>query len=213
MQANSVNGWREVLARIFDGFDVEYGVTPDWLVNPDTNRKLKLDCLYGDIGVAVRFIGLEGTKRKQRKSDDEVVQEQERENAREAVCREHGIILVSIDPDGEPRTALRNIETGLIRASALLAQNNTAPSAKRQKLMPLLSTARQRTADFAAKLTPPERLNMYAEMWWERQANLATQPPSARTNTSAPAEAANFGAAGAGVNSMPPSATRNLPTA
>ena len=59
MQPNLINGWREVLARIFDGFETEYGVTPEWLVNPDTNRRLKLDCLFPDVGVAVRFVGLE----------------------------------------------------------------------------------------------------------------------------------------------------------
>ena len=31
MQPNLINGWREVLARIFDGFETEYGVTPEWL--------------------------------------------------------------------------------------------------------------------------------------------------------------------------------------
>ena len=43
MQANAVNGWRELLARVFTSFDAEYGLTPEWLVNPDTNRRLKLD--------------------------------------------------------------------------------------------------------------------------------------------------------------------------
>lgn len=186
MQINFVNGWREVLTRIFDGLNVQYGVTPDWLVNPETNRKLKLDCLYSDIGLAVRFVGLDGGQRKQRKSDEEVLAEQEREDARAEVCRQHGVILVTIDPDEEPRTALRNIETGLVRASAQLAQTNKAPSAKRQKLMPLLSSARQRTGEFAAKLNPPDRLNMYAEMWWERQANLAGQAPVNRTPGKAP---------------------------
>jgi hypothetical protein len=186
MQTNLVNGWREVLARIFDGFDVEYGVTPDWLINPETNRRLKLDCLYRDIGLAIRFVGLEGTQRKQRKSDEEVLAEQEREAARAEVCQQHGVVLVSIDPDGEPRTSLRNVETGLVRASAQLAQQNKAPSAKRQKLMPLLSLARQRTGEFGAKLNPPDRLNMYAEMWWERQASLAAQTPVNRTPGKAP---------------------------
>ena len=60
MQPNLINGWREVLARIFDGFETEYGVTPEWLINPETNRRLKLDCLFPDIGVAVRFVGLVG---------------------------------------------------------------------------------------------------------------------------------------------------------
>ena len=179
MQPNLINGWREVLARIFDGFETEYGVTPEWLVNPDTNRRLKLDCLYPDIGVAVRFIGLVGNT-KRRKSDEEVLDEAERERTRAVVCREHGVILVSIDPDGEPRVTLRNLEMGLARAAAQLAQNTAIPHACKQKVMPQLSVARRRTGEFTAKLNPPEKLNIYAEMWWDRQANLTPQPTQAK---------------------------------
>jgi len=178
MQANFVNGWREILARIFDGFVVEYGLTPEWLVNPETNRRLKLDCFYPQIGVAVRFVGLEGTTRRQRKSDEEVMAEAAREQARAAVCRAHGVVLISIDPDGEPRVALRQIEMGLARAASQLALNSAVPHAKKQKLMPLLSQARRRAGEFVTRLSTPERLNLYAEMWWERQANLAAQTPA-----------------------------------
>ncbi len=184
MQANFVNGWREILARIFDGFVTEYGLTPDWLVNPETNRRLKLDCFYPQIGVAVRFVGLEGATRKQRKSDAEVLAEAAREQARAAVCREHGVILISIDPDGEPRTALRQIEMALARAASQLALNSAVPHAEKQKLMPLLSQARRRAGEFTTRLTAAEKLNLYAEMWWDRQANLAAQAP-ARPSTRA----------------------------
>ncbi len=178
MQANMVNGWREVLARIFDGFEIEYGLTPEWLVNPDTNRRLKLDCFYPEIALAVRFVGLEGTTRKQRKSDEEVMAEDAREQARAAICKAHGVVLVSIDPDGEPRTALRNIEMGLARASSQLAQSANVSQAHKQKLMPILGQARRRAGEFTTKLTVPERLSIYAEMWWDRQANLAAQAPA-----------------------------------
>lgn len=181
MQANLVNGWREVLARIFDGFDAELGVTPEWLVNPDTNRRLKLDYLYSDIGVAVRFVGLDGTQRKQRKSDEEVLAEEEREAARAAVCREHGVVLISIDPDGEPRTAIRALESGLSRAASGLAQDPKAPLAKKQALMPKLNKARQLAGEFTAKLNPAGKLNIYAEMWWDRQATLTAAAPVKKT--------------------------------
>ncbi len=177
MQANLVNGWREVLARVFEGLVTEYGLTPEWLVNPETNRRLKLDCFYPQISTAVRFVGLEGTTRRQRKSDDEVLAEDEREQARAAVCRAHGVVLISVDPDGEPRTALRNIETGLARASSQLAQNAATTHAQKQKLMPMLAQARRRAGEFATRLTVPEKLNIYAEMWWDRQANLTAQAP------------------------------------
>ena len=86
MQPNLINGWREVLARVFEGFDAELNVSPEWLINPDTNRKLKLDYLYRDINVAIRFVGLEGREQKRRKSDQEVEQEREREDARGKPC-------------------------------------------------------------------------------------------------------------------------------
>ena len=176
MQANLVNGWREVLARIFDGFEFELGLSPEWLINPDTNRRLKLDYFFPDIAVAVRFVGLTGGGRRRRKSDEEVDSEEDRERARAAVCREHGVVLISIDPDGAPRAALRGLEMGLARAAAQLAQSS-APQTRKQQLMPLLGMARRRAGEFTTKLTDPRKLNLYAEMWWDRQTALAAAAP------------------------------------
>ena len=130
MQANLVNGWREVLARILDGFETEFGLTPDWLVNPDTNRRLKLDYFFPELSVAVRFVGLEGTARKQRKSDDEVVAEESREQARAAVCRAHDVVLISIDPDGDPRGAAQHRDRAGACLVATGAQHGHASRAK-----------------------------------------------------------------------------------
>ncbi len=194
MQANLVNGWREVLERIFAGFDAQYSVTPDWLVNPETGRHLKLDYIYPEIGVAVRFTGLEGPGRKRRKSDEEVADDAAREDSRAAVCREHGVVLLSIDPDGEPREALRRIEMGLARATAQLAMG-TAPQVFKQRLMPMLSQARQRAGEFTTRLAKPDALMTYAELWWDRQARLvpaaAPTAPAARSPSSATAAAAS----------------------
>lgn len=177
MQANAVNGWREVLARIFAGFDAEFGLTPEWLVNPETNRRLKLDYFFREIAVAVRFVGLEGTERRRRKSDDEIASEAQREQARAAVCRQHGVVLISIDPDAEPRAGLRDLEMGLARASAQLAQSSV-PHGTKQALMPRLSEARRRAGEFTPRLKDPRVLNLYAEMWRDRQTDLATQAPA-----------------------------------
>ena len=176
MQANAVNGWREVLARVFTGLDAEYGLTPEWLINPDTNRRLKLDYFFPDIALAVRFIGLEGTERRRPKADDEVATEARREQTRAAVCKEHGVVLVSIDPDAEPRAGLRGLEMGLARASAQLAQSSIS-HARKQALMPRLSEARRRAGEFTLRLKDPRTLNLYAEMWRDRQAELAAQSP------------------------------------
>ena len=58
------NGWREVFARVFEDFYAQYNVSPDWLKNPATNRRLKLDILYPQLNIAVRFEGLHGKKRR-----------------------------------------------------------------------------------------------------------------------------------------------------
>jgi len=173
MQANLINGWRELLARIFNGLGVEYGVTPAWLVNPDTGRRLKLDYLFPEIGVAVRFVGLDGNVRRRRKSDEEVAAEEDREAARAAVCRAHGVTLISIDPDGEPREALRELELGLAQAAAQLARR-PMPAAQKQKLTTLLGQARRQAGELTIRLVAPESLLPYAELWWDRQARLAT---------------------------------------
>jgi hypothetical protein len=78
----NTNAWREILMRVFDGFTAQYDVTPDWLVNPETKRRLKLDLLYPDIGAAIRFHGLQGRGRRQRPSLEEEQQQKVRDAAR-----------------------------------------------------------------------------------------------------------------------------------
>ena len=80
------NAWREIFARIFEGEKVEFNITPEWLVNPATQRRLKLDLLYPELGVAVRFEGLEGKQRRRRPTLEEEAQQQVRDEAR-ADCR------------------------------------------------------------------------------------------------------------------------------
>jgi hypothetical protein len=86
------------------------------------------------------------------------------------------VILVSIELDGEPRAAIRGLETGLARASSQLAQSKE-PHARKQQLMPRISEARRRAGEFTTRLTVPERLNLYAEMWRDRESSLAAQAP------------------------------------
>jgi hypothetical protein len=87
---------------------------------------------------------------------------------------------VSIELDGEPRVAIRKLETGLSRASSQLAQSKQ-PHARKQQLMPRISEARRRAGEFTTRLTVPEKLNLYAEMWRDREASLAAQTPKEMT--------------------------------
>ena len=60
--------WQEILAQVFEGFEVESDVAPEWLTNPATGRRLKLDHLYSEVGLAVRFVGGQPRSRRRRAS-------------------------------------------------------------------------------------------------------------------------------------------------
>jgi len=186
----NTNAWREILARIFDGFVSEYEVSPDWLVNPDTNRRLKLDLLFPQIGVAVRFQGLQGPGRRQRPSLEEEQQQQVRDTARADVCEAHGISLVVIDvAAGEPKAILRELSMAMSNASRRLAKSDRR-HAEKGLLMERVSQARSRLDAVARRLRNPEDLKLYAELWQDRQYANAPQPeapsPDRRTMTFTP---------------------------
>src|SRR5689334_8927481 len=117
-----VMGWREALARILAGFTAQDNVSPPWLVNPNTSRRLKLDIFYPEIGVAVRFVGLL-PKGQRRQSDEEVEADETRNDVRAVVCRANNVSLVSIDPDSdEVQDGLNSIRSALAGASRRIAQ-------------------------------------------------------------------------------------------
>ena len=181
----NTNAWREVLARVFDGFATEYEVSPDWLVNPETNRRLKLDLLYPHIGVAVRFHGLQGPGRRQRPSLEEEHQQGVRDTARADVCEAHGISLVVIDVmAGEPKAILRELSMALSNASRRLAKSNRQ-AAEKGALIEQVSRARSHLDAIARRLRSPEDLKLYAELWQDRQYAVAprpeTPPPNGRS--------------------------------
>ena len=178
----NINAWREVLARIFDGFAAQYDVTPDWLINPETNRRLKLDVLYPEIGVAVRFNGLQGTGRRQRPSLEEEQQQQDRDTARAALCEAHGISLVVIDVvAGEPKAVLRELSMALSNASRRLAKSDR-PLAAKGAVVERVSQARSRLDDIARRVRRPEDLKLYADLWQDRQYADSPLPEPAAAN-------------------------------
>jgi hypothetical protein len=180
----NTSAWREVLARVFDGFVVEYDVMPEWLVNPETNRRLKLDVLYPEIGVAIRFWGLRGKERRQHLSLEEEDQQKARDTAREILCEAHGVTLVPIDVvAGEPKAILREMERALSKASRLLAKSNLSDTRK-GRLVEQASKARSRLSDIARRVRHPEDLSLYADLWRDRQYAEIPQSEAASTNGS-----------------------------
>jgi len=159
--------WQEVLAQVFEGFEMEGDIAPDWLVNPATGRRLKLDRLYPEVGLAVRFVGAQPGARR-RSSDWEVLEGEQRDQTRVTLCRQVGVTLLLIDPnDAEQARVLGRLCTALSGASRRLAQSDR-PKRVKGRLMPQLSAARRRCLAIRGRLRRPEDLALFAELWRDR---------------------------------------------
>lgn len=165
-----MNAWREILARIFELFTEQDNVSPGWLINPATKRRLKLDKFYPEAGVAIRFIGLTA-KGQGRQSDWEVMEVEQREQTRVELCRQNDVQLVLIDPIDDPLKQLDNLSQILVRASRVLAQGNRSVKEK-QRWMPMLSDARDRAAKVRLILNrnTEQMMANLAESWRDREA-------------------------------------------
>jgi hypothetical protein len=178
------NAWREILARIFADFPVELNITPEWLVNPATHRRLKLDLLYPEIGVAVRFEGQQGKQHRQRPSLEEEEQQQIRDLARLEVCRAHGIELIVVDVTGDtPKANFQNIDLSLSQVKRGI---------KSRKLIDKIGQARATAATLARRLATPADLKLYADLWQDRQYQLAEPNQPARPAGDMPAFSAGM---------------------
>jgi hypothetical protein len=170
-----LSAWRELLARIFDGFAAQDNISPEWLVNPSTNRKLKLDKVYPDVAIAVRFVGLTA-KGQGRQSDLEVLENEDRERARAELCRAHGVHLASVDPAEDTVKQMDGLLSVLARASRTLA-NSDRPTQEKATLMTALAAARSRAEQLRSRLVqnPEQMLENLAASWRDREANLAVE--------------------------------------
>ena len=189
------SAWREILARTFEDIETRINVYPEWLLNPITHRRLKLDLLYPEVGVAVRFEGLQGKQRRQRPSLEEEAQQQTRDEARADVCRNHGIELVVIDlTDNEPKRTFVNLDLALSRIQE---------RAEDELLVLKIRDARATASGLARRIKQPADLKLYAELWEDRQYHLTapveTTPPSSSIPAFTAGMAVNHTVFGAGV--------------
>jgi peptide/nickel transport system permease protein len=127
-------GWRvpravmgsQVLEQVLGSFLAVEGARADWLVEPGTGRKLVVDRLYPELGMAIRFTS-------SRDSAEAVYAK---------LCRQAGIALVELDPHGpvSPRT-MREIGFALSAASRRVAQRQGAREVK-LALLPRIASAK-----------------------------------------------------------------------
>ncbi len=191
MFPNPSNAWREILERIFEGFQGQENVTPEWLVNPETGRRLKLDRYYPEAGIAFRFIGSTG-KRKAPVSEQELAEEARRDAIRDKLCQQAGVHLVTIDLyEGEPPKVLEEIRTALSRAARQLAQGDR-PQRVKTDLTQRLARARQACDRLAPRVRSYDDLTLYAQLWEDRQYMRRDEP----TTSAPPAPVKNPFAAG-----------------
>jgi hypothetical protein len=170
-----MSAWRELLARTFDGFIEQDNISPPWLVNPSTNRRLKLDKVYPDVAIAVRFVGLTA-KGQGRQSDLEVLENEERERARAELCRAHGIHLATIDLDDEIVKQVDGLLSVMARASRSLATGDR-PAEDKATWLPALAAARSRLEQLRSRIArdPEQMMENLAAGWRDREASLALQ--------------------------------------
>ncbi len=169
----SVNAWREIFARVFDNADLQSNVSPDWLVNPATRRRLKLDYLCQPVGVAVRFSGLTG-KGRRRRGDWELLEEEQRDQTREELCRIHGIQLAVIDPFGDPVKQMDRFLSVLSRASRLTALDGRSGQEKSAAMDALAAAVQSANRlRFTLSRNPEQTVGTLAEAWRDREANIA----------------------------------------
>ncbi|MEZ4708268.1 MAG: hypothetical protein R3A44_13740 [Caldilineaceae bacterium] len=60
----SMSAWREILAQTLGDSPAQDNVSPAWLVNPATRRRLKLDRYYPDIRARYSLCGANGQRPK-----------------------------------------------------------------------------------------------------------------------------------------------------
>jgi hypothetical protein len=171
--------WREILARVMDSFRIQSDVSPEWLVNPATNRRLKLDLLYPEAGLAIRFVGLTA-KGQPKQSDWELQEEEQRDQTRAELCRQNGIELFLLESDHpQPSEQFQKLRTTFSRLSRTLAQSNR-PERDKARLMPQLAAARARLDEVSRRVKTPDDLALFAELWRDREAAgvTATRLPS-----------------------------------
>lgn len=181
-----MNAWREILARVFEGFIEQDNVSPEWLKNPATKRRLKLDKYFPEAGIAIRFIGLTA-KGQGRQSDWDVLETEQRDQTRQELCRLNGVQLVLISAIDDPLKQMENLSLGLTRTSRVLAQSER-PMGEKQLWMPAISEARGRAAKVRTLLgkNPEQMMANLAESWRDREAGRVVdlapkpQPPKRR---------------------------------
>lgn len=182
----AMNAWREILARTLDGFEVQDNVSPDWLINPATKRKLKLDRYYPDLSIAVRFVGLTA-KGQKRQSDWEALETEQRDQTRVELCKMNGVQLAVIDPLEDPVKQLDRYARIIQKAHELASE-----SPRPKKRVTQLKKAKRTLSDMRGRMSknPDQVIASLAESWRDRETSMAASLQASGADTLKPKKGA-----------------------
>ena len=161
--------WLEIVEQILGKFHTVDNATPDWLVDPESGRRLKLDKLYPELGIAIRFKGLLGASRSRDLDEMELMDEAIHDEIRARLCHKASIALVVVDADSDaPGRALAEMHTALSAATRRIAQRRVAQEAK-SALLPRVAFAKTACRRIMNAVSSPQDLLPYAQAWEDRQ--------------------------------------------
>lgn len=180
----SISAWREIFERVFIGITGQDNVSPEWLVNPATSRRLKLDKLYPDVGIAVRFVGLTA-KGQGRQSDWEVLETEQRDETREELCRQNGVRLLRLDPDDEDVVKQMDELLSTLAHAKRTQTPNRQSRLSNERRSSLLNQAYTNASDLRSRIAkaPTPVFASLAEAWRDRELGLAAAPPPPKPTT------------------------------
>jgi len=161
--------WLEIVERVLGEFLVVENATPDWLVDSETGRRFKVDRLYPELGIAIRFKGSWGLPGGGGLDEIELMEERAHDEMRAHLCRQAGIALVTINPsDDDPAEVLGKMRAALSAAARRIAQRRVAQTAK-LTLLPRIASAKMACQRVHDTISSPEDLLSFAKAWEDRQ--------------------------------------------
>lgn len=163
------SAWLEIIEQILGDFYVLDNATPDWLVDGETGRRLKVDQLYPELGLALHFKGSLGAARSVHLDEIELLEKDVRDTLRARLCHRAGIALVVVDAESDaPGDALNQLHTVLSAAARRIAQREVAKEAK-LSLLPRVASAKETCQRILAQVSSPEDLMPFVQAWEDRQ--------------------------------------------
>jgi len=167
--SQTASAWLEIIEQILGEFHAVDNATPDWLVDADTGRRLKVDKLYPELGMAIRFKGSISAPQSAALDEIDLMDAIARDEIRARLCHQAGIALVVINADSDaPDKPLADMHIALSAAARRIAQRRVAQEAK-LSLLPRIASARAACQQLLGVVSAPQDLLPFAKAWEDRQ--------------------------------------------